>query len=521
MEDNQYLVSSFGDLNFTLFTRDGDVVKEDREKPEDGELAMTEMHIFRTGTYKHPLYGLISFTKEDLEEIIRNFKKNVVTEEIPLNENHMKRKPAKGWLARKENALKMRPIEVKSPDGESKREMGLFGDIALNKDGYECVVNHKYKYLSAEINQDYQHRDVNLGKKKENSDDEEDSAEIELKSYGTALTGIALTNNPFIPNLNELDFSDNKSPEDIDSDYIGCDSEYGSDVKFVLHENKAKDILDGSDNFEFNNVDNNNQESSDNNEQESENTNSNTSQNLTNTGDFNMEFADIVTKLREFDENDYEKQIDFLEDKKAESDDKAFCEAMGTLIEEKEEAKRQYNKAQKAVQREQRYKKQKEQLEDQVSELELNNQRLQEQSWQHRVEEFCTELEQEGHHQSIVNAIDNKFSSLTKDARETKLEFVDESDEGQKLDVIELTREILSEMPDSARLNEDEELQANQDVVDPDKGAEQPEQEDAETSDSEDSEDKQEADFELDIDGAEKIHNEDGELDFSKIRELK
>jgi len=134
--------------------------------------------ILRTGTFQYKGRKL-SFTTARLNRIVKNFERFNRAEEIPLDYDHgtaigtsVEARKAAGWLV----ALSV------EPDPDRKGQSILWGDFKVNPPAKEYVENGEYRFLSAEIDENYMHPEAQ-------------------EDVGDYLQAIALTNRPFVENL--------------------------------------------------------------------------------------------------------------------------------------------------------------------------------------------------------------------------------------------------------------------------------------------------------------------------------
>lgn len=128
---------------------------------------LLKIPVAKVGKWKHPRYGEVKYTSEDLDVILRNFTNNELGFEVPIYFGHSNGdgKPAEGYLFKLERS-----------------DDFLFGYWKVNKLAYRMVEDERYRYSSAELSPD-------LTSKKTGD------------KLGKTLFGMALTNIPFIPNL--------------------------------------------------------------------------------------------------------------------------------------------------------------------------------------------------------------------------------------------------------------------------------------------------------------------------------
>jgi len=187
-------------FNFADSKKEGGV-----EYNEDGTLAVD---IFRTGMWAHFWYGTIEVTEEDLDTIIKNFDDNVVSYEVSFNYHHARDKNfGIPKVLRKENRIGKfsgKPIVV------------LVADVALTEQGKADVESGEVLNFSSEVDSAYAHREVipvavldKDGKPVKDEDGKPRQTYIQ-KRYGWTLMGGAVTNYPFITELNPEGLGGNK-----------------------------------------------------------------------------------------------------------------------------------------------------------------------------------------------------------------------------------------------------------------------------------------------------------------------
>lgn len=438
-------IQSFAEVNFAS-------VEDLPNDPDIGDTYDLSITIFRTGAWSHPWYGDIDFDKSYLESMINNFNNGVVDRRIGFNTNHRERSYGNvAWV----NSLELRKGSVDTPTGPMDVWF-LDAEASLNSKGIELLKDKRYAHISAEVDPDYSTNEKYPAQQEETEDGD---ATTEF-NFGPTLTGVAFTNKPFIPSLGDIvEFSDGEKQLSRD-DFITTMSDNVGGVKYYSY--KKSDKLQFSSPNQSSSTQVENVEEKD----ETKDFNNNVK------GDNRMKLSDILEAVREFET--LQEQIEYLED----LDSNKFDEdGASGVLENILESKRQAYKAkqdkekslQKMAQKKKRAEKRAEEAEDKVYSLESNLAEAREGEWSYRVKSFCQELEEEGHHQSVVNKVEEKLDNLDPSQRKQKYSFEDEEGEKEQ-GIIALFQDVLSVVPENARLNEDEELQANQDVeVDPDK----------------------------------------------------
>jgi phage I-like protein len=139
---------------------------------DETDLKVSTIQVFRTGKFKHPVYGQFTITPEDLSAMVANFKANRPKSptELVVDYEHMSAmgsqvSPAAGWV---------KSLEV--------RGNALFATVEWTDKAAEMVKSREYRFISPEWHMHY--RDKESG-----------------KDLGPTLMAIALTNRPFIEGM--------------------------------------------------------------------------------------------------------------------------------------------------------------------------------------------------------------------------------------------------------------------------------------------------------------------------------
>jgi len=155
----------------------------------------TEIQVVPVGTWRHPVYGKIKISEEDIAEFVENFE-NKVRKDIPITEGHSvgeEEKPAVGWFRRLIN----------------KGREGLWAIVEWTKKGKKLLEEKAYKYFSPEFYSLYEDPETH-------------------KTYSNVLVGGALTNRPYFKGLRAIVLSEFTFEE--------------GDTTMTLEEILAKDI---------------------------------------------------------------------------------------------------------------------------------------------------------------------------------------------------------------------------------------------------------------------------------------
>src|SRR3990167_3879235 len=123
------------------------------------------IEVFREGSWKHPLHGIIKGTKKLFNDFIDNWKNNILGREIALDKTHDPSEGATGWI---------KDMRIK--------EDRLLALVEWTPWGIELIEQKGFRYFSPE------YRDVYVDKESG-------------KEHKNVLFGGALTNRPFLTDL--------------------------------------------------------------------------------------------------------------------------------------------------------------------------------------------------------------------------------------------------------------------------------------------------------------------------------
>jgi phage I-like protein/cation transport regulator ChaB len=154
-----------------------DVIGTASVDPKGG--VTSDVQVFRTGVFKHPVYGKFTITEQDLDSMVANFKENrpKPPTELVVDYEHMSATgaqvaPAAGWVK-----------DLFKKAGE------LLAKVAWTDKAAGMIKANEYRFISPEWHMHY--RD------KENG-----------KDIGPTLLSIALTNRPFIEGMQPVMLSE-------------------------------------------------------------------------------------------------------------------------------------------------------------------------------------------------------------------------------------------------------------------------------------------------------------------------
>lgn len=148
------------------------------ELQTDGEKSTTWIEIFREGKWNHPKHGVIEGNKKLFDDLINNWKSNVVGRDISFDKTHDPSDGATGWV----KDLKVEGDRLKA-------------FVELTPWGVDLIKNKGFRYFSPEYTSKYTHKETGV-------------------VYNNVLLGGGITNRPFLTDLNPIVMS-----EDIESDF--------------------------------------------------------------------------------------------------------------------------------------------------------------------------------------------------------------------------------------------------------------------------------------------------------------
>ena len=173
---------------------------------DDGTISID---IWRTGVWRHPWYGTVSVDEKFIDSLMRNFEDEVMGRKVSFDYHHEHRAnygmPVRLRKEQREGKFAKRPFTM------------LVADVMLTARGKEDTESGQVLNFSSEIANDYVHNEMmavvcmdddgNVVKDGEGNIIEKHIA----KRFGPTLVGGAVTNNPFITELNPAGLGGNLS----------------------------------------------------------------------------------------------------------------------------------------------------------------------------------------------------------------------------------------------------------------------------------------------------------------------
>lgn len=133
------------------------------------------IQIMKTGEFDHPMHGKLKISPADLHQFKENFDNKVRGTDLAVDVSHKPDAGAVAWF---------KELKV---DGEK-----LMAKVAWTEEGKELVSSGKYRYFSPEFMFNY--KDAESG-----------------KQFKDVLLGGAITNRPFLKNMDPIEFSEDDS----------------------------------------------------------------------------------------------------------------------------------------------------------------------------------------------------------------------------------------------------------------------------------------------------------------------
>jgi len=134
----------------------------------DESTNLSKTQIFKQGSFDHVMYGRMDFDDTVFAEFIKNFNDNTRGIEIQANYSHESWKEAAGWL------------KTITQEGEK-----LYAEIEWTEKAAKKIRDKEFKYISPEFDLNWK--------------DPETS-----KEYGAVISGVALTNIPFLKGMDKV-----------------------------------------------------------------------------------------------------------------------------------------------------------------------------------------------------------------------------------------------------------------------------------------------------------------------------
>lgn len=163
---------------------------------DDSPSTRSWIQVARTGSFTSNRYGKFSITREDLAQMLHNFRHVTPASptELPVDYDHLSMSPqrpgdgvAAGWF---------KQLELRD-GGET-----LWGEIEWTPDGADHIRNKRYRFISPSFVKDHVSK---TGAK-----------------IGTTLLAAAVTNHPFLENMAAITLADDQFYQDVKCDVGLC-----------------------------------------------------------------------------------------------------------------------------------------------------------------------------------------------------------------------------------------------------------------------------------------------------------
>jgi hypothetical protein len=171
-----------------------------------------------------------------------------------------------------------------------------------------------------------------------------------------------------------------------------------------------------------------------------------------------MKFSELLAGVAEFEQ--LRDQISYMEQNAAKFSESELELVMG-LLDTKRQMFAIQQERDEAVQRKLMAEKKAEMFSTENAKLKTDLAEVKEGSWQNQVQVFCSNLRQDGHHESVVKTAESLLTNLKTESRDMKFSVVTEED-SRDLDLVAIFSELLAALPKSARMDFSEVTNANE-----------------------------------------------------------
>ena len=171
-----------------------------------------------------------------------------------------------------------------------------------------------------------------------------------------------------------------------------------------------------------------------------------------------MKFSELLAGVAEIEQ--LRDQISYMEQQAAKFSDSELELVMG-LLETKRQMFAIQQERDEAVQRKLMAEKKAEMFSLENAKLKTDLAEVKEGSWLNQVQVFCSNLRQEGHHESVVKTAESLLTNLKNESRDMKFSVV-AGEESRELDLVAVFSELLASLPKSARMDFSEVTNANE-----------------------------------------------------------
>ncbi len=159
----------------------------DLESKKFEDKNVIEIECLKSGKFRHPWYGVMSFDEKFFNNIIKNFEANIPNPEIAFDFKHQPDWGAAAWIE---------SLFVKRGN--------LFARASLTKKGRQSILDKEFRYFSIEYTDDYVEYLFTENETKEGKKIETEKT----VSHGPTILGGGLTNRPFIKGMGPVSLSE-------------------------------------------------------------------------------------------------------------------------------------------------------------------------------------------------------------------------------------------------------------------------------------------------------------------------
>ena len=407
------------------------------DDPKPGDKAYVSFNMFRSGEFDHPYYGPLVFDLDYLTKLKTNFDVNVAGRSIHMDLDHSPVRATSTKSYGKILEVEIEELELGSLIG-TRSAFCIKGVVELNSLGINILKDGQYEYCSIEIDNEYTtYEREPLPENLLTDDERSEGSSGAVLMYGPTIVGCAFTNRPFIPGLGEVVAFSEGSPV-YEKGKVVLSEEQGG-VRFFSAEKKE--------NVEI-------EQSSEDPQPEvplgpvaMEGASSEKEE-----GD-KMKFQDLIKQMRAF--STVAEQVAFLNENRGELDE-AGQVALDAIVESKNSELSQEKATQEFAQRQKQLEAQQTAAIELQAQLRKQLAEAREGEWSGRVSSFAANLRAEGHHESLVQTVEQTLSGLVAESRAQSFSFVSPEGEKTSSNLIDLLKKVFAAIPGSSRLDTSE-----------------------------------------------------------------
>ncbi len=459
------------DISYVVESEETKIFSEERS----GEtVRRVQIEMFRTGVFKHPKYGRLIIDLPYLKKMQENWKNKVHKTQVSFDKDHNHASGAVAWLPFPEqdpNAVFIKRKTYEDSDGNKRNCYVLCGVVDLTPLGEDLLQKKIYRYFSSEIDPDFQPYEMFY-----DTDANGQLKEKENKRYGPTIKGGAITNFPFIIGMEpiSLSFSDTVASEmeTPSKDLFGAYDKKDGNERLMIFSSKDlnetfSDDLEESEPVKQEDNKNEDKNEYDNSASGSTTVLSETTPAILETNPKSESNMNLATLLASLAGKTTQEQITVLESSvQVFSADSADATVVNSILQSKRDLAQKEDEFKVEMQKRLAKDAEVVSLQETNRKLSILAEENKQLAYKQQVQVFCADLEKDKHHQSVINAVQEKLEKLSANQRDHRFSFVD----GEKTDEVtlfEVIKDILDSLPEDARFSDKETLEASGDSAKP------------------------------------------------------